>query len=78
MAKKITDSIEVIRWYQHQIDVKVMRALAGVSDVYHIPASEERPLDAEGSAKVALVGMDDSLMHAISCGRVSMSKNVLM
>jgi hypothetical protein len=60
-ADLVHDAVEVIRWYQHQISVKLMRALMG-------DESEEAALelggqkDSDGSAKVALIGMDRSLM----------------
>lgn len=59
-SDKIKDSIEVILWYQHQIYVKIMRALNGKS------REEKEGLDdilkdSDGSAKVALIGIDNSL-----------------
>jgi hypothetical protein len=55
----LTDVVQVLRWYQHQICVKLVRALN---------ANEEReaelaefPKDSDGSAKVALIGIDRSL-----------------
>jgi len=56
-ALKIVDSIEVIRWYQHQIYVKIMRALSGKNR----EADEDFPNDSDGSAKVALIGIDNSI-----------------
>ena len=56
----LIDSVEVIRWYQHQIYVKLQRAL-------HSRGNEEFeilngfPKDSDGSAKVALIGMDRSI-----------------
>jgi hypothetical protein len=59
-ADDINDAVEVIRWYQDQIGVKLMRALA-----QHEPADCDRDAgqqrDADGSAKVALIGMDRSI-----------------
>lgn len=59
-AASIEDAVEIIRWYQHQIEVKLLRALQG--------ALEERPAilegfpkDSDGSAKVALIAMDRSM-----------------
>ncbi|MGB2867740.1 MAG: hypothetical protein WBD36_04770 [Bacteroidota bacterium] len=51
---------EVIRWYQHQTRVKIMRALSGGEE--HAPEElDEFPRDSDGSAKVALVGIDRSI-----------------
>ncbi len=54
---KIVDSIEVIQWYQYQIYVKIMRALSG-KDIDEI---DDLPKDSDGSAKVALIGIDSSI-----------------
>lgn len=59
-AVEIKDAIEVIRWYQYQIHVKLGRA--GESALEE--ESEDRsdfPKDSDGSAKVALIGIDRSL-----------------
>jgi hypothetical protein len=56
----LIDSVEVIRWYQHQIYVKLQRAL-------HSAHNEEFeilngfPKDSDGSTKVALIGIDRSV-----------------
>jgi len=56
----LQDCLEVVRWYQHQIYVKLRRAATGMirgereGDEYH-------PQDANGSAKVALLGIERSL-----------------
>ncbi len=55
----IKDCVEVIRWYQYQLHVKLMRALMH-SDIEEI-LDDEYPSDADGSAKVALIGMDRSI-----------------
>src|SRR5215216_3056539 len=47
------DAREVIQWYQYQIAVKTMRALSG--------RKEELEHDSDGSAKVALIGIDRSI-----------------
>jgi len=54
------EAVQVIRWYQHQIYVKLMRAIRG--------ALEEKPeildefsSDSDGSAKVALIAIDRSI-----------------
>ncbi len=54
---KIVDSIEVVQWYQYQIYVKVMRALSGED----IDVVDDLPKDSDGSAKVALIGIDSSI-----------------
>jgi len=56
----LIDSVEVIRWYQHQIYVKLQRALHSVgNEAFEI--SNGFPKDSDGSAKVALIGMDRSI-----------------
>jgi hypothetical protein len=55
-VRRLQDAVEVVRWYQHQIVVKLMRAIGS--------AQEDEALDsgdADGSAKVALIGMDRSI-----------------
>lgn len=56
----VQDAVEVIRWYQHQIHIKLCRALEGVNKEFNYP-TEEIPSDADGSAKVALIGIDRSI-----------------
>lgn len=58
-AKSIADATEVIRWYQYQIYVKIMRALtsAEIDEEFE----DEIQNDSNGSAKVALIGMDRSI-----------------
>jgi len=56
----LDDALEVVRWYQHQIYVKLMRAVRGSLD--DDPENEEGfQKDSDGSAKVALIGIDRSL-----------------
>ena len=60
-ARRLRDAAEIIRWYQHQIPVKIIRAVGSAQrdkclDLPHDPG------DADGSAKVALLGMDRSLV----------------
>jgi len=60
-AQKISDALEVIRWYQLQIHVKLSRALMGEDD----PDMQDddgtpAPRDSDGSAKVALLGIERS------------------
>jgi hypothetical protein len=56
-AAMLTNSVEVIRWYQHQIYVKLARAVSGTLE----DTPDEMPKDSDGSAKVALIGMDRSI-----------------
>jgi hypothetical protein len=60
-ADLIRDAVEVIRWYEPQIWVKLMRALTGKIAEVGEEANQDLPSDADGSAKVALIGMDRSL-----------------
>src|SRR5262249_39585301 len=53
----LSDAVEIIRWYQFQIHVKLARALSGIKDE-EMPGF---PSDSDGSAKVALIGLDRSL-----------------
>jgi hypothetical protein len=59
-ARRLGDALEVIRWYQHQIAVKIMRAV-GSSGRGDDPETTVDRHDADGSAKVALLGIDRSL-----------------
>jgi hypothetical protein len=56
-AAGIIDAVEVIRWYQFQICVKLMRAL----DRDEEDETGDYPSDSDGSAKVALIGIDRSM-----------------
>ena len=58
-AVSINDAVEVIRWYQFQIHVKLRRAIESSADERF--GDDEFPKDSDGSAKVALIGMDRSL-----------------
>lgn len=55
----IVDCIEVIRWYQHQIYVKLCRAATGTfcGEFQDLEYMQE---DADGSAKVAIIGIERS------------------
>jgi hypothetical protein len=56
----LQEALDVIRWYQYQIYVKVMRALE--SDWYEqVESVDEIPDDASVQAKIALIGIDRSL-----------------
>jgi hypothetical protein len=54
------EAVEVVRWYQHLIYVKLMRAIRGELDE-RLEALDEFPKDSDGSAKVALIGLDRSI-----------------
>lgn len=56
----LEDAIQVVHWYQHQIYVKLMRAVRGqLEDRFE--SLDEFPKDSDGSAKVALIGVDRSI-----------------
>jgi len=56
----LIDSVEVIRWYQHQIYVKIQRAIHSSQDE-EFEIENDFPKDSDGSTKVALIGMDRSI-----------------
>ena len=61
-SEQLEDAREVIQWYQYQIAVKIMRALSCRSDGWEDdPTLSEYPKDSDGSAKVALIGIDRSI-----------------
>jgi hypothetical protein len=53
----VTDAREIIQWYQYQIAVKTIRALSGQKEEFEA----DFPKDSDGSAKVALIGIDRSI-----------------
>ena len=58
----IIDAMEIIRWYQHQIYVKLKRAIQSTQSEKEEPDLwDDFPKDSEGSAKVALIGIDRSI-----------------
>lgn len=57
----LEDAREVIQWYQYQIAVKTMRALSGRKEELEDPETADFPKDSDGSAKVALIGIDRSM-----------------
>jgi hypothetical protein len=62
VAQQFEDAREVIYWYQFQIAVKTMRALTSRKDEQEDPFDGEPEWrDSDGSAKVALIGMDRSI-----------------
>ena len=56
----LTEALDVIRWYQHQIYIKVMRALQSDWDEPD-GSADETPDDAGVQAKIALMGIDRSI-----------------
>lgn len=56
----INDAVEVIGWYCHQIHVKLNRAVESASEEA-VMDLEGCPKDSDGSAKVALIGIDRSI-----------------
>jgi hypothetical protein len=56
----LRDCLEVIRWYQRQIYVKLCRAASGTIRG-HMEDMEGFQEDADGSAKVALIGIERSI-----------------
>lgn len=60
-ADEIGDAVEIIRWYQNQIYVKLMRALTHdeFPDTYEDDNTLQK--DSNGSALVALIGIDRSI-----------------
>jgi hypothetical protein len=59
-ALKIQDCLEIVRWYQHQIYVKLCRAASGIIRG-ELEDNEYSPQDANGSAKVAIIGIERSI-----------------
>jgi hypothetical protein len=61
-TRDLEDAREVIQWYQYQIAVKTMRALSGrKEELEEDPEIMDFPKDSDGSAKVALIGIDRSM-----------------
>lgn len=59
-ADRLKDAMEVIRWYQHQIYAKLMRAIQG--NLEEKPkVLDEFPNDSDGSTKVSLIAIDRSI-----------------
>jgi hypothetical protein len=60
-AAEIKDSVEVIRWYQYQIYVKLMRALMREGSVDAKGKNSTLQSDSDGSALVTLIAIDRSM-----------------
>lgn len=56
-AEHLNDRLEIVRWYQHQIHIKIMRALRGQIDEFETDPIQN---DSNGSAKVAFIGISRS------------------
>ncbi|MGQ9645744.1 MAG: hypothetical protein ACUVWO_04285 [Thermodesulfobacteriota bacterium] len=56
---RLDEAVEIIRWYQHFVWVKLMRAVRGKLEEEE--GDDEFPSDSDGSAKVALIAMDRSI-----------------
>lgn len=54
------EAVEVIRWYQNFIAAKVIRAIRGKMEEED-EGGDELPRDSDGSAKIALIGIDRSI-----------------
>jgi hypothetical protein len=54
------EAFEVIRWYQHFIAVKLMRAIRGKMEEDEENV-DQFPSDSDGSAKIALIAIDRSI-----------------
>lgn len=61
VAGQIFDAVEIIRWYQYQIHAKLIRALVPVPLMAAAEDEEIDRYDADGSTKVALIGIDRSI-----------------
>ncbi len=59
-ATGLKDAVDVIRWYQHFIYVKLIRAIRGSTEETSQDLGEF-PKDSDGSAKIALIAMDRSI-----------------
>ena len=59
-TKAFKDAVEVIRWYQLQIHVKLRRALNSAQEE-KTEDLDDFPKDSDGSAKVVLIGIDRSI-----------------
>jgi hypothetical protein len=57
VADEAADYLEIIRWYQFQIAVKIMRGLSGRGREEGVDGQK----DSDGSVKVALIGIDRSI-----------------
>lgn len=56
----LKDSVDIIRWYQHFIHVKLLRAIRGILEEGS-QSPDEIDNDSNGSAKVVLISIDRSI-----------------
>ncbi len=62
VLKKLAIALEIVLYYHMQIWVKVTRSLtSSYDDFEHDPEYADLPKDSDGSAKVALLGIDQSI-----------------
>jgi len=59
-AAGLKDAVDIIRWYQHFIYVKLVRAVQGSMEEAS-RSLDEFPKDSAGSAKIALIAIDRSI-----------------
>jgi hypothetical protein len=60
---QLHNAFEVVQWYYTLVSVKIRRAVHGLLNPLDLPEEELKdiPSDADGSAKIALIGMDRSI-----------------
>ncbi len=61
MTADINDTVEIISWYRYQIFVKLKRAMIYDDSACIEEEDSMLPNDSDGSAKVALIGIDRSI-----------------
>jgi len=61
IATRLNEAVDVIRWYHIQIAAKVSRAISSRIEDEGDELMAQFPSDSDGSAKVALIGIDSSL-----------------
>jgi hypothetical protein len=61
VVNALQDNVEVIRWYQHFLYPKIMRALGSAAHEREGGYDDDDPRDSEGSAKIALIAIDRSI-----------------
>ncbi|MCU0396332.1 MAG: hypothetical protein MUF29_10515 [Chitinophagaceae bacterium] len=57
----LNDAAEVIQWYLYFLDAKFRRALQGLLDGEEMAEEYGFPKDSEGSAKIAIIGVERSM-----------------
>lgn len=61
-AAQLSEAADVVRWYEFQITAKLFRALSkGPEDRFAAESDDFASRDADGSAKVALIGIERSI-----------------